>query len=445
MRAPFEALASIDMHFDRRNGSHDTTIIARIGAAGGASRVIGRASRSACLAAMLLAGTFQDGLAGQGPSTADCAPLVAAGVPQTLLDRLARGFNLTGWLDADTARVPDETALSRLRARGFTHIRLPVQAELVSTRFSPSQRVSAQLRELDRALDVVLRLGYAVSIDLHPGDRFGQLWRDDADAAAREVEAIWRVIAQRTRGRPSGRVLFELLNEPPSGVGWAERVRRLASVVRAIAPANPIIVGPDDSQRIEALERLTPLPDPNIVYAVHFYDPMAFTHQGADWNGPDDPLGALHDVPFPSRPDDPGVRALQQSLISKGRVAAAKDLQEQLSTPWTPEVIADAIARAGLWSRRTQRAVIVNEFGVLGWVAPARDRARWLLAVREAAERACLGWAHWEYADAFGFMRRDEGRETPDESVLQALIGVSASSRSELRRSGAAPTRPHVP
>ena len=66
--------------------------------------------------------------------------------------------------------------------------------------------------------------------------------------------------------------------------------------------------------------------------------------------------------------------------------------------------------------------MILNEFVVLRWKAASADRYRWLRTVRRAAERGCIGWAHWEYADAFGFLERIGDREVPDQDALDALI-----------------------
>ena len=79
------------------------------------------------------------------------------------------------------------------------------------------------------------------------------------------------------------------------------------------------------------------------------------------------------------------------------------------------------ITPAGAWITPSA-ARILNEFGVLRWKANASDRARWLRAVRGAAERDCIGWAHWDYADGFGFMRRVGDRETPDPVTIDALL-----------------------
>jgi endoglucanase len=99
-----------------------------------------------------------------------------------------------------------------------------------------------------------------------------------------------------------------------------------------------------------------------------------------------------------------------------------------VAAPWTEERVAAAIGEAAAWATRHRRPVIINEFGVLSFKAAPADRARWLRAVRTAAEQHCIGWTHWEYADGFGFVRRVEGREAPDEAIVDALLGGRSST-----------------
>ena len=84
--------------------------------------------------------------------------------------------------------------------------------------------------------------------------------------------------------------------------------------------------------------------------------------------------------------------------------------------------VAGEVARAGDWAERHGRPVVVNEFGVLGVESAARDRAR---LDRDGAPRRradCIGWAHWDYADGFGFVRRVGSIEIPDEMIINALL-----------------------
>ena len=193
--------------------------------------------------------------------------------------------------------------------------------------------------------------------------------------------------------------------------------------MRRLAPRHTLVLGPAQDQRIEALEALTPVADANVVYAIHFYDPMAFSHQGLDWSSPEDPLSHFRGVPFPSSPTHPAVVALHERLVREGWKAAAASLREQLADAWNEAEIDRTFARAEAWSRRHGRAVIVNEFGVLSWQAPPADRARWLAATVRSAERHCIGWVHWDFADGFGFMRRDaDGHVMPDAAIIDALL-----------------------
>ena len=381
-----------------------------------------RAFAAAAIGAVLLAVTPAPASA-QLPAAPSCAATDDRGVPPDRLARLARGFNLTGWLDRDAPQRPDPAALGALRARGFTHVRLPLKLELLAPELTSVSRADQGWAELDLALEDLLARGFAVSLDMHPGAAFAKLVASDRGAASRLIEETWRKAAKRYASLPADRVFFELLNEPGETIAWIELAERLAGIVRAEAPAHTIVLGPPGTQRIEALEAMTPIPDRNVVYAIHVYDPMAFTHQGLDWEGPDEPLAAFRGVPFPAAADHPAVQALRATLVRQGRTTAVRKLDENFRKPWDEARLEAIFRRAGAWAARHRRAVIVNEFGVLSWVAPPRDRAHWLSVVRTAAERNCIGWAHWDYADGFGLARRVGGREVLDDAVIEALVG----------------------
>jgi endoglucanase len=354
-------------------------------------------------------------------SRQSCSAQADTGVPASRLAALARGFNLPGWLEGSTPRRPDMAVLASLHARGFTHIRLPVGAELLMEELNPGGDVARQLAELDFAIDRLTRLGFAVSIDVHPGGNFSQLHVAQPERAFALLESLWRMLAGRYASRSPERVFFEALNEPVvNWTIWKDQGPRLAAAIRREAPSHTIIMGHPDYQRIDALAAVTPLADANVVYAAHFYDPMIFTHQGLDWS--DDPLRFLRKVPFPARLTDPPVTRLIDELTRQGRDSAATLVRTALREPWTVERIDAEVGRAAAWIERHRRPVIINEFGVLGWHADPSDRGRWLRAVRSAAERACIGWAHWDYADGFGFVRRVADRETPDEKIVRALL-----------------------
>ena len=357
-----------------------------------------------------------------GAQAPDCSFLSQTSVPAQRLAALARGFNLPGWLDGAQTRRPDMATLAALRQRGFTHVRLPVTPERFMAGFSAAEDIGRNQEELDAAIDRLLAIGFAVSLDMHPGERLSRLHTDAPDEAFALIEALWRQFARRYARHLPDRLFFEVLNEPSvSRAVWEKQAPRLAATIRANAPDHTIILGTTDFQQISALPS-APLALQNIVYAVHYYAPMVFTHQGLDWSDTD-PLRHLSGVPFPLSRTDVKVTRLLQELREAGRTSAAAELEKALDAPWDAHRVTADIARAGEWSRQHRIPVLLNEFGVLTWNAPAVDRLYWLETVRRAAEGACIGWTHWDYADAFGFVRRVGEREIPDQAVIRTLLG----------------------
>jgi endoglucanase len=214
---------------------------------------------------------------------------------------------------------------------------------------------------------------------------------------------------------------FELLNEPAVGQSiWQDEALKLAATIRELAPDHTLIYGPSGAQNVSRLEAIEPLKVPNVVYAIHFYQPMEFTHQGRDW-GERTPLADLKGVPYPLVEDDPRAKALVADLAKAGRTEAAELLASAMEENWDDSHIAANLAPAADWALRYQKPIIIDEFGVLGHYADLADRARWLRAVRTMAERYCFGWTHWEFDAGFGFLDASGQRIEPE--LAKALLG----------------------
>ena len=81
------------------------------------------------------------------------------------------------------------------------------------------------LRAVQDAITTLVSLGYSVSADLHPGERFNQLHREEPAAAMEEMKGAWRELAQIMRRHPADRVFAEViahlgLVEDSGGVGF---------------------------------------------------------------------------------------------------------------------------------------------------------------------------------------------------------------------------------
>lgn len=356
-------------------------------------------------------------IAGSHPAVA-CDDLTGS-VPSETIEAVSRGFNLSGWLEGAGSAPPDPAVLRSLRKAGMTHIRLPVSAERLMKRFASDDEIKAKLQAVDQALNLLLSIGYRVSVDLHPGARFPELHRHDPEAAMMSLQEAWARLAPIIARHPPESVFAELLNEPDiEPARWQIEAEQLAKFVRERLPRTTLIVGPTNWQRADSLPDFRPLDDPNVIYAIHFYDPMVFTHQGY-WD-PSDPLSDIRGLPFPIAADDPAVRNIRQELIAGGKLRALEMLDGAVARAERGDIFTSEFEPAVVWQKRFSRPLIINEFGVLKGGAPEASRVRWLRSVVRFAEAHCWGWAHWEYGQGFGLLNEKTGE--PDANVMRALL-----------------------
>lgn len=351
---------------------------------------------------------------------AHACPYLTHSVPADRIAALSSGFNADGWIGGPRPAPPADKLLRELRQAGMSHVRLPVPAEYIMPRFASKAERDDRLQAVDRALKKLTSLGYYVSIDLHPGDRFNQLHRQAGVAAMEEMKSAWTGLAEIARRHPADRVFAELLNEPDLEADrWQSEAEELAVFVRQLLPRTTIIVGPVNWQRADSLPGFRPLNDLNVVYAIHFYDPMAFSHQG-HWD-PKEPLHDIRGLPYPIRASDPKVRELRQQLIDGNKAPAVELLDRAIAASRDENGIDKWLEPAAAWQQQFTRPIIINEFGVLKAGAPPESRLSWLSSVVTYAKEHCWGWAHWELAQGFGLV--DERTGNPDPGVMRALLG----------------------
>jgi endoglucanase len=354
------------------------------------------------------------------PNAAGACSQLVHSVPANAIEALSRGFNLDGWFNERESAPPSIELLRELRKAGMTHVRLPVPAERVMPRFASRADRDQRLHEIHRALNELISLGYHVSLDLHPGDQFNRLHRQSPEASLQEMKDGWVDLARIMRRHPADKIFAELLNEPDLDADrWQIEAEELAGFVRRLLPGTTIIVGPVNWQRADSLASLRPLSDLNVVYAIHMYDPMAFTHQG-HWL-PEEPLSSIRELPYPIRADDPRVQKLRRQLSEEQKTQALAALDQAISASGDANGVEKWLEPAAAWQRRFSRPIIINEFGVLKSHAPRESRLRWLSAVVTYANQHCWGWAHWELAQGFGLVDDTTGRA--DAGVMRALLG----------------------
>ena len=326
----------------------------------------------------------------------------------------SRGINIPNWFDRPDGAAPNDAVLAKLRRCGFETIRLPIDGDVALSAARPAIR---------SAIERLVAMGFSVLADLHPSAGLHAVLRADVLAAGAHVSKAWTALAAVIADLPADKVYAELLNEPPMGAAdWHSLRDRLAGIVRAACPHHTIVWGPASDQGIWQLDAAPPLVDGRQIAAVHFYAPMAFTHQCQSWG--DSPLARIKRLPFPATRTMPQVEETIAALRASGDEAAARLVEQQLASDWSEAAIGAEIARAADWAARTGCPVMMNEFGVLAFCAGPADRVAWVRAVRRAAEKAGIGWAYWELDQGFGLIADRSSTEGFDGAMLDALFGT---------------------
>ena len=181
--------------------------------------------------------------------------------------------------------------------------------------------------------------------------------------------AFWSQLAPRYKDAPSS-VLFEIMNEPAEKFTaplWNAYFPEALAIIRETNPGRTVVIGPASWNSLFALGSLRlPPEDRNIIVTVHYYLPMRFTHQGADWT--------------PEFKDLSGV--------------------EWLGTDAELGAIREDFAAAQKWAEAENRPILLGEFGAYEGAAMA-SRARYTAAIARAAESLSWSWAYWQFDSDF--------------------------------------------
>ena len=157
-----------------------------------------------------------------------------------------------------------------------------------------------RLDHLEGMLPWARKYGIKICVDLHIhlGGFTDEKYNSDMIFADKKyanlLVATWRRIARRFKGNEDAIYGYDLFNEPMNRenklivTSWREVFSRTVEAIRAIDPVTPIVIEPNchasprgfDVNNIYGLKGFEPLPYDNLIYSVHVYQPMDFTHQG---------------------------------------------------------------------------------------------------------------------------------------------------------------------
>lgn len=362
-----------------------------------------------------------------------CALLVQAqiatqsvsSVPASRLAHIRHGINLSEWF----AQVYDPKGYTKehfenwttasdialLKSAGFDHVRLSVNPQPMMDALRRHSGGAEYFGYLDAAVKMILDAGLAVEIDMHPDSDFKTRLAKEDEFVERFAD-FWSMVAQHYASWDPDRVFFEILNEPEmrDAYRWYGVEAKLAAAIRRGAPANTIIAAGARWDDDDDLVFLEPLPDRNVVYVFHFYEPHIFTHQGATW-------GAyywhwLKGLHYPSSPEN-AAQVAQLVPEARDRMQVIRYGQDH----WDASRIETEINQADDWAKQRGVPLICNEFGVFRNFSDPQDRARWITDVRTSLERHNIGWAMWDYSGSFGVVTNRETKAKLDEVTVRAL------------------------
>jgi endoglucanase len=334
------------------------------------------------------------------------APLLKALVADDF--RLARqrgvGFGL---LQGGERSLADQDAVVELGAK---HVRLWVDPERAGD--GRSYRVPPQqLAVLANMLDSLEQRGiYTVlAANWGPDARDG-LWRS-ADLQSSVVQ-VWQQLALHLKGR-SAVAGFDIVNEPvPPGATFAIRQDRwldlavqIVKIVRAADPSRVLMVQSAPDATPASFENMRPLPFDGLVYSVHSYFPMAFTHQGVMSE-----FAKARPYPEP---------------MSNGRTSVQR--------------LADELAPVQRFAQRHDVPIWVGEFSAPRW-APDGSAARYVADSIALFNQFGWSWAYHEFRTWHGWdpemsavkaEDQQRSRTAPVVQVLRAGLraGVTAGAR----------------
>lgn len=350
--------------------------------------------------------------------------LAAAEVPDARYARLRSGVNLSHWYAQSIAGLgedhlssyvtPADAAL--IRKNGFAHVRLPVAPSAVFREGFGGDLDAGKTARLIERIRWLMAADLAVVVELHPGeDEKRELLKEEG---ASRLAAGWKALARALSTLSPDLVFLEVLNEPDplKAEAWRSLQERIVREIRSEAPRHTLVLNAGGWSGIDDLVAFEPLADRNAVYTVHWYGPLLFTHQGADWS-----WGVAEQVAGLGWPLEPGVGDLPErtARTEEARGHLRYQIQEgQFRAGWMDEQF-DKLA---LWQERHGGArVYVGEFGVFRKVAPPTDRLRWHRASRQGFEARGWGWAVWDFAGGFGIVTGPAGSRTIDRAMLEAL------------------------
>ena len=318
------------------------------------------------------------------------------------LDGYMKGVNLGGWLSQGSLELSHidtfikEEDVKRIKDMGCDHLRLPVDFENI---YDEKKQCDNPIgyKYIDLCIEWCKKNNLNVVLDLHkaPGYVFDDFEYSNGFFSNENLMKlfldIWDRLSKRY-AKYSDMMMFEMLNEVTSFDvidEWNALALRCIKVIRKNAPKVKILYGGVGYSSVKAVKFIPAPYDENIVFNVHCYEPMAFSHQGAYW---------VDKMPLDFRIGYPVDEAKYREIcdivpsIKHGTLGEADNALKMLKDNFFINLFKEAVDCANKYNV----GLYCGEYGVIDR-ADLPSTVRWIKDINSAFEHYGIGRALWSY------------------------------------------------
>ena len=318
------------------------------------------------------------------------------------LQGFQKGVNLGGWLSQGSLELNHidsfikEEDIKRIKDMGCDHLRLPVDFENI---YDEKKKCDNEIgyKYIDLCINWCKKYGLNIVLDLHkaPGYVFDDFEYSNGFFTNEDLMQlfldIWDRLSKRY-AKYSDMMIFEMLNEVTSFDvinEWNDLALRCIKVIRKNAPNVKILYGGVGYSSVAAVKYIPAPYDENIIYNVHCYEPMAFSHQGAGWV---DKMPTDFRISYPV--EENKYREISKIVpsIENGTLGNADNALNMLNDDFFINLFKEAVN----WAEKNNTTLYCGEYGVID-KADTKSTLRWLKHINSAFEYYGIGRAIWSY------------------------------------------------
>lgn len=309
-----------------------------------------------------------------------------------------KGINFGGWLSQcnyekkhlDTFIT--ENDFKTAASWGIDHIRVPFDYNILEN--SDGSFNEEGIAYLTMAVNACKANGLNLILDLHKTAGFSFDYYGESESGFFDSEEyqerfyrLWEEMARRY-GSLTPNVAFELLNEVTDECfidAWNRIVKVCIGRIRKTAPDILILVGSYHNNSADTVQFLDEPFDENVIYNMHCYEPLKFTHQGAYWT---------------------------DAIIPEERMAFEESIT---SEEYFEELFSTAIAKAEKYGT----GLYCGEYGCIDVVSP-EDTLKWYRTINSVFRKHDIGRAAWNYK-AMDFGLSDDRLSEVHDKLIELL------------------------